>query len=82
MSKFCSECIWRCPLYDSEKCAPCRFSSGKPNFEREEHPGYGTKAGATLLKEDDHINTFIELVEEKCTPFPVCMSVITEYHHK
>lgn len=76
MSRFCCECTWRCPLYDSEKCTSCRFASDKPNFEREEHPGYGTKAGEALPKKDENIKAFRKLVEEKCPPFPVYMPIL------
>jgi len=66
MAKGCCDCTWRCPLYDSERCSPCRYNSNKPNFESEEHPGYGTKSAAELPQEDKHMKAFRELIDERC----------------
>ena len=44
IARACCDCAWRCPSYDSIRCKPCRYVYGSPFFEREKHPGYGTKA--------------------------------------
>lgn len=42
--RMCCDCAWRCPIYDSDKCTPCRFKEEHPNFEYDQYAAWGIKA--------------------------------------